>query len=72
MGDPGLGCPWVFVPSCDSMVHPWALPLKLGAIPSMPSVQTGWKLPWDMMKAAFPEKGSAGGLDVWGSEESSD
>lgn len=56
-------------------VTPWfipPLPLKLGAIPIMPSVQTGWKLPWDMMKAAFPEKGSAGGLDVWGSEESSD
>lgn len=40
------------------MVQPWTLPLQLGAIPIMPSVQTHWKLPWDMMKAAFPEKGS--------------
>lgn len=35
-------------------------------------VQPGWKLPWDIMKAAFPEKGSAGGFDVWDPEKSSD
>lgn len=72
VGDPGLGCPlgicsqlWLHGSTMGSAT-------AAGAIPIFPSVQTGWKLPRGMMKAAFPEKGSTGGLDVWDSKESSD